>query len=90
VVRLLVELRENGAIPFDWITDSTRLMRKRVAFTGVEHALAHWAKAYRRDLWAASPVYVEIWCEKDALTGVLFEETDVYDVPLMPARGYPR
>ena len=34
------------------------------------------------------PVYVEIWCEKDALAGVLLEETKVYDVPLMVARGY--
>jgi hypothetical protein len=34
------------------------------------------------------PAYVEIWCEKDALAGVLFEETEVYDVPLMTARGY--
>jgi hypothetical protein len=33
-------------------------------------------------------VYVEIWCEKDALAGVLMEETEVYDVPLMVARGY--
>jgi hypothetical protein len=34
------------------------------------------------------PVYVEVWCEKDALSGVLMEETSVYDVPLMVARGY--
>jgi hypothetical protein len=34
------------------------------------------------------PVYVEIWVEKDALSGVLFEETKIYDVPLMCARGY--
>jgi hypothetical protein len=34
------------------------------------------------------PVYVEVWCEKDALAGVLMEETKVYDVPLMVARGY--
>ena len=34
------------------------------------------------------PVYVEVWCEKDALAGVLMEETEVYDVPLMVARGY--
>jgi hypothetical protein len=34
------------------------------------------------------PVYVEIWCEKDALAGVLLEETRVYDVPLMVAKGY--
>jgi hypothetical protein len=29
-----------------------------------------------------------VWCEKDALAGVLLEETKVYDVPLMVARGY--
>jgi hypothetical protein len=34
------------------------------------------------------PVQVEVWCEKDALAGVLMEETEVYDVPLMVARGY--
>ena len=34
------------------------------------------------------PVYVEVWCEKDALAGVLLEETEPYDVPLMVAKGY--
>ena len=34
------------------------------------------------------PSYVEVWCEKDALAGVLMTETEVYDVPLMVARGY--
>jgi hypothetical protein len=88
IVRLLVALREKGRVPFSWIADNTRLMRKPSAFTGVANALERWADAYRRDLWAASPVYVEVWCEKDALSGVLYEETKVYDVPLMTARGY--
>ena len=64
------------------------MQRKPTAFTGVADALEYWAAAYRRDLWAASPVYVEVWCEKDALSGVLYEETKVYDVPLMVARGF--
>src|SRR5262249_4045340 len=46
------------------------------------------SRFYRRDLWAAMSVYVEVWCEKDALAGVLMEETETYDVPLMVARGY--
>ena len=29
-----------------------------------------------------------MWCEKDALAGVIYEETKTYDVPLMVARGY--
>jgi hypothetical protein len=88
VIRLLVEMRERGEIPFEYIADNTRWMRKPSTFTGIEACLNSTANAYRRDLWAAMPVYVEIWCEKDALAGVLLEETKVYDVPLMVARGY--
>lgn len=32
--------------------------------------------------------YVEIWLEKDALAGVIYSVTSMYDVPLMVARGY--
>jgi hypothetical protein len=88
VIRLLTEMREAGAIPFGWIADNTRWMRKLSAFTGIEACLNSTANSYRRDLWSSMPIYVEIWCEKDALAGVLTEETEVYDVPLMVARGY--
>ncbi len=88
VIRLLVEMRETGDIPFDWIADNTRWMRKPTTFVGLDACLKNTANFYRRDLWAAMPVYVEVWCEKDALAGVLMEETEPYDVPLMVARGY--
>lgn len=88
VVRLLTEMREAKVIPFEWIADNTRWQRKPSSFTGIEACLNSAAHFYRRDLWAAMPVYVEIWCEKDALAGVLLEETKVFDVPLMVARGY--
>jgi len=42
----------------------------------------------RRNLWTSMPVYLEVWVEKDALAGVLLEESKVYDVPLMVAKGY--
>jgi hypothetical protein len=88
VVRLLVDMREDGDIPFEWLADNTRWQRKPATFTGLEACLSNTSKFYRRDLWAAMPVYVEVWCEKDALAGVLMEETETYDVPLMVARGY--
>jgi hypothetical protein len=88
IVRLLVAMREAGTVPFEWIADNTRWMRKPSTFAGLEACLNNSSKFYRRDLWAAMPVYVEVWCEKDALAGVLMEETEVYDVPLMVARGY--
>ena len=88
VIRLLVEMRETNKIPFTWIADNTRWQRKPATFTGLEACLSSTSKFYRRDLWAAMPVYVEVWCEKDALAGVLMQETEIYDVPLMVSRGY--
>lgn len=88
VVRLLTEMRESDAIPFEWIADNTRWQRKPSSYTGLEQCLEACANNYRRNLWASMPVYVEIWVEKDALAGVLLEETKVYDAPLMVAKGY--
>src|SRR5262245_54508404 len=88
VVRLLTEMREAEEFPFEWITDNTRLMRKPASFTNLNSCLESTAKFYRRNVWSNMPVYVEVWVEKDALSGVLMAETEVYDVPLMTARGY--
>jgi hypothetical protein len=88
VIRLLVDMREAADIPFDWIADNTRWMRKPTTYVGMDHCLNAIKKLYRRDLWAHTAVYCEVWCEKDALAGVLIEETQPYDVPLMVARGY--
>lgn len=44
---------------------------------------------YRRALWDDQSAYVEVWSEKDALTGVLYEVTGRWDVPLMVTRGFP-
>jgi hypothetical protein len=88
VCRLLTEMREEGDIPFDWIANNTRWMRKPMSFTGLDACLDATSSFYRRNLWATTPGYVEIWCEKDALAGVIITETEVYDVPLMVSRGY--
>jgi hypothetical protein len=47
------------------------------------------AQTYTRSIWQSSEEYVEIWLEKDALSGVFYQETAPYQVPLMVTRGYP-
>jgi hypothetical protein len=89
VCRLLTEMRLAGTIPYGWIADNTRWMRKPKTHSSAGEALALTAKAYRRALWDDQPAYVEIWCEKDALAGVLYDVTEPWDVPLMVTRGYP-
>src|SRR5262249_23243212 len=54
VIRLLVAMREAGEIPFDWIADNTRWMRKPATFIGLDSCLDNTARFYRRDLWAAA------------------------------------
>ncbi len=89
VIRLLGEMRKDGTIPYGWIADNTRWMRKPQSFDSMEDALRTTARAYRRNLWNDQDAYVEVWLEKDALAGVVMEETETFDVPLMVTRGYP-
>ena len=89
VIRLLTEMRRSETIPFGWIADNTRWMRKPASFSSLEQALKRTAELYRRSIWDSQDVYVEVWLEKDALSGVLYDVTARWDVPLMVTRGYP-
>jgi hypothetical protein len=88
VQRALAEMRLDGTIPFSWIVDNARWMRKPSTFDSIEDALSDVAAFYRRDLWAHSPVRVEVWCESDSIAGVLYEVTARHVVPLFPVRGF--
>jgi hypothetical protein len=84
----LALMRLDGALPYDWLIDNTRRQRKPRSFSSIKQALDDTARLYRKDLWADADCYVEIWLEKDALSGVVLPITALYDVPLMGARGY--
>lgn len=84
----LVALRRAGAISYGFIVDNTRLQRKPVSYNDPAQALDTMARFYRKDLWQNADAYVEVWLEKDALSGVIYPTTASFDVPLMTARGY--
>jgi hypothetical protein len=88
VQRQVLDLRRRGRLPYNDIADLTRWMRKPRTYDGVAAALAATAQLYRKALWSEERTYVEIWCEKDALAGVIYPITAEYDVALMVARGY--
>lgn len=87
--RLLTIMRRAGEIPFAWLTDNTRWQRKPETFDGISQLLNDTAQLYRRSVWSTQDAYVEVWLEKDALSGVLYNVTAKWDVPLMVTRGYP-
>jgi len=84
----LVLMRRSGDLSYSWLVDNTRLMRKPKTFGSVEEALEDTARLYRKSLWRDVDCYVEVWLEKDALSGVVYPITSKFDVPLMVARGY--
>jgi hypothetical protein len=84
----LTVMRRSGDLPYDYLADNTRWQRKPDTFNSVEEALRETARFYRKSLWTDADCYVEIWLEKDALSGVIYPITSMYDVPLMVARGY--
>jgi hypothetical protein len=88
VQRALVGLRRSGRLPWGWIADNTRWQRKPITFDSLAEAIENTAQTYRRAVWADLDTYLEVWLEKDALSGVLLPVTSLYDVPLMVARGY--
>jgi len=88
IQRLLKQMREYKVIPYGYIADLTRWMRKPMTYDNAEDMLQQNIEAYRKSLWQRQPAYVEIWLEKDALAGVLYDITSKFDVPLMVLRGF--
>ncbi len=87
VVRELGYMRERGQLPWEWITDGTRLVRQDEQYDSVEDALAHATQTYRRNLWTSQRRRVEVWCESDSVAGVLLPVTSAWGVGLYSCRG---
>jgi hypothetical protein len=88
VQRQVLLLRRAGGLAYRHVADLTRWMRKPATFDSVEAALQETARLYRKSLWRDAEAYVEVWCEKDAVAGVICPVTALYDVPLTVARGF--
>jgi hypothetical protein len=84
----LGDMRRAGMLPWAWIVDYTRWQRRPATFDNIDNALKITSEAYRKALWSECDSYIEIWLEKDALSGVVLPVTEKFDVPLMVARGY--
>jgi hypothetical protein len=89
VIRLMTDMRLDGSLPYSSVVDESRRVRITRTYDNIEDALEQTAKFYRRSALAQSDDYIEIWCEKDALSGVMWDVTSDYDVPLMVSRGMP-
>jgi hypothetical protein len=89
VIRLMADMRLSGELRYAWVIDESRRRRITQTYDSVTEAVEATAKFYRRSALREAAEYIEIWCEKDALAGALWDATSDYDVPLMVSRGMP-
>ncbi len=87
VQRALMDLRESGEMPWTWLVDSSRWMRKPESWTSRDAFAENVVTMYRRNLWADTDDVVEVWCESESVAGVLYQVTARWDVPLYPIKG---
>jgi hypothetical protein len=88
VQRALVRMRRDCRVPYGWIVDGTRWTHKPTSYSSLEQAVRRSAETYRRAVWDAQPVRVEIWLEKQGLAGTILPVTAEFDVPLYVSRGF--
>jgi hypothetical protein len=84
----LLQMRRRGLLPYGFIADNTRQRQKAKSYDGLGAYLQEGAASYRRAFWATQADYVEVWTEKDAIAGILAQETLEWDVPLVVVRGF--
>lgn len=90
-VALLTNARLAGLIDWDAIEDRTRGLMELSHWDNGSDILYSCAQSYREDMWQEDDQVARIFVvvEKEALAGVLQKVCNKWDVPLLPARGYP-
>jgi hypothetical protein len=85
----LVDAREAGIIPWEWIVDETRhAERLRPGWADPEAFIRVVQDAYRRDYWEQQPRRVEVWSEKGTVRGTLAPVLGEYGVTFRVLHGY--
>ncbi len=83
-------LRRSGAIPYGWISDSSRMAYHTGTYRGASDFLTRVAGLYRADLWGHTdvPAFCEVWVESRSLAGTLRDLCEELAVSLYPAGGF--
>ncbi|MDQ3257041.1 MAG: hypothetical protein M3R15_24640 [Acidobacteriota bacterium] len=88
VSELLRDARKSGDIPWEWIEDRLRRPRTVGMWSDLSAFAETVRRAYRRDVWTTQPNYIEVWLEKDALSGIFEDVLRDYGVTLNVGRGF--
>ncbi len=86
--RLLTEGRMAGFVDWSAIEDRNRRPHILYSVDDIDDAIEDTINQYRLDRQEGQDVHVELWVEKDALSGVLKRVTEKYHIKLIVNKGY--
>lgn len=86
--KIVTKGRMCGVIDWDSIEDRVRVPQIPYFVSGVENAINDTIKQYRLNRQEDQDNYIEVWVEKDALSGILSRVTRRFHIRLMVNRGY--
>jgi hypothetical protein len=82
------DARLAGKIDWNAIEDRTRNLQDQPHWDSPEELIEAAAEQYRTDKWNGQTHRIEVWIEKDALTGVIEPICRELDIPYFACRGY--
>jgi hypothetical protein len=86
--RIILKLRRCDCVSYGKIVDSTRRRFRPSSWDGISDFMETVASAYRLDFWTRQETHVEVFVEKDAMSGVLEPITKALNVSLNVTRGF--
>lgn len=85
---VIAAAREAGMVDWDAIKDRGRKVSRFSHWRDATHFIQRVVRQFAIDMWADQPQRVEVWVEKDALSQVIEQAADPFDVPTFAAKGY--
>ena len=86
--RILTDARLCGFVDWSIIEDRIRIPQRPSQWDSINDLVSAALSQYRKDRHYSQENYIEIWVEKDALSGILQPITEKYHLNLMVNRGY--
>jgi hypothetical protein len=88
ISRMLTNAREDGELKWDWIVDNTR----KPTWPGTYASLMSFGRSvptwWRQDPWEYQALRIEVWSEKDTVSGVLAPVLGKFAIPFRVNRGF--
>ena len=88
LVKTLSVARKDGDLPMALLEDRPRFPKEPSSWQNIGGFLRAMRYSYHRNIWPDQPRYLEVWVEKDALSGIFWNIVAHYGVTLQIGRGY--